>query len=195
MDVHTPPQMHGDLGQAAVGVGELDQTLHIDPILNQVAQAAEAEMRQRDEMQRRAVEEEQEGLRDLEMQTGDHEQVAQQGSPRVSEFNMHAIDELPHQENGMHSAEEEGQQEMRMDDAGEGRTFSRSPGQGQGDTGVTGSGGASSSARSATIKQLIVRLVKGVEDVINESASAESKVGEKVVWSLYVSPRIGDVDH
>jgi hypothetical protein len=182
MDIHTPPQMHGDLGQAAA-VGELDQTLHIDPILNQVAQAAEAEMRQRDEMQRREVEEEQEGLRDLEMSTGDHVQVAQQGSPRVSEFNMHAIDELPHQENGMHTAEEEGQ-EMRMDDAGEGRTFSRSPGQGQGDAAVTGSGGASSSARSATIKQLIVRLVKGVEDVINESASAETTVGEKVVWSL-----------
>lgn len=185
MDVHTPAQMHRDLVGQAAGVGELDQTLHIDPILNQVAQAAEAEMRQRDEMQRREAEEQQQGLRDLEMPTGgDHEQAVHQGSPRVSEFNMHGMDELPHQENGMHTAEEEVQQEMRMDEAGEGRTFSRSPGQGHGDAAVPGSGGASSSARSATIKQVIMRLVKGVEDVINESASAESKVGEKVVWSL-----------
>lgn len=199
MDGQTPPPPQGmhdvDLGQA--GVNELDQTLHIDPILSQVAQAAEAEQqRQRDEQRQHEQQQEQQdhdSLRDLEMPSVEHEQAHHAQSPRVSEFNMHAIDELPQQENGMHqemttaaaaaaaASAEDTQQDMRMDELGEGRTYSRSPAAaGQGDP----LAGPSVSARSATIKQLILRLVKGVEDVINDNASPESKVGEKVVWSL-----------
>ena len=174
MDGQTPPpQMHVDLGQS--GVNELDQTLHIDPILNQVAQAAEAEQRrqreeqEQEEQREREQGQEHEGLRDLEMPSvGEHDQGAQHGGQgeRVGDFDMPAIDG---QDNGMDMTATAGmsQQEIRMEEMGD----SRSP-------------GPSASSRSVTIKQLIERLVKGVEDVLNDTATPESKVGEKVVWSL-----------
>lgn len=181
MDVQAPDQMHVDLGQG--GVNDLDQTLHIDPILNQVAQAAEAEHLRQQEERQREQQQEHETMRDIEMPSGaEHESLPQHSEgARGPEFNIEAMDQLAPQDNMAQpeaAPAEDVQQEMRVDEQGEAQSTSRSPG--QSDAHAT----SSAASRAAGIKVLISKLVKGVEDVVHEVASAESKVGEKVVWSL-----------
>lgn len=172
--------MHVDLSQN--GVSDLDQTLHIDPILDQVARAAEAEHLRQQEERRHEQQQEQETLRDIEMPSGtEHDPLSQHGeSARAPDFNLHSIDELAAQDITVQpeGSIENSAREMRGAGHSESQNISRSPAPAEAHA------ASSAASRAAAVKVLISKLVKGVEDVVREVASAESKVGEKVVWSL-----------
>ncbi|KAJ9096407.1 hypothetical protein QFC21_005229 [Naganishia friedmannii] len=189
MDANLPSQGDVDVGHGAVE--DMDQGLHIDPILKQVVQAAEAEHQHQQNEQHHHEQgnvHQEDVMRDIEMPPlPEQDNVVQQyEDSRVPDFVLHALENSPAQENTTH-------QEMIMDEVHPeirsaetehepvARNSSRSPARSE----PPQAGTSSVSSRSAaSIKTLILKLVKGVNDVIHETSTAESKLGEKVVWSL-----------
>lgn len=194
MDANIPAQDDGDLGHGTVD--DLEQGLHIDPILKQVVQAAEAEHQHQQNEQHHDQnvqphhhheehnEHQEDVMRDIEMPPlPEQENVVQQyEDTRVPDFVLHALANPPTQENTVHqeiitdeSHGDEAEQEPTA------RIYSRSPARSEPPQAGTSSG---SSRSAASIKTLILKLVKGVDDVIHEASTAESKLSNKVVWSL-----------
>lgn len=190
MDTSIPPQGEVDVGHGTVD--ELDQSLHIDPILKQVVQAAEAEhQHQQNEQHHHEQENEhhqEDAMRDIEMPPLPEQEhaVQQYEDSRVPDFVLHALEHPPVQENTAHQEmiTDETHQENRGGETEQeppARNYSRSP---AGSEPPQAGASLVSSRSAASIKTLILKLVKGVDDVIREASTPESKLGEKVVWSL-----------
>ncbi|KAJ9114312.1 hypothetical protein QFC22_005764 [Naganishia vaughanmartiniae] len=188
MDANIPPQDDVDLGH---GTDDLEQGLHIDPILKQVVQAAEAEQQHQQNEQHHHEQQndhQDDVMRDIEMPPlPEHENVVQQyDDSRVPDYGLHALEDIPAPESSAHQdmiTDENHQESLGGETEQEpvARNYSRSPARSE----PPQAGTSSAPSRSAaSIKTLILKLVKGVNDVIHESSTAESKLGEKVVWSL-----------
>ncbi|KAJ9106723.1 hypothetical protein QFC19_003035 [Naganishia cerealis] len=184
MDVNPPSQGEVELGHGAVD--DLDQSLHIDPILKQVVQAAEAQHQHQQNEQHHESEHnhQEDAMRDMEMPPLPEQESGQRHEDsRVSDFGLHTLEDGPAQEATIHQEIQEMITEAHPEVRGESeqesaRNYSRSPARSEAQAET------SASSRSTSIKTLILKLVKGVDDVINEASTAESKLGEKVVWSL-----------